>query len=851
MGRHAQTPAPGRPASRPRYRLRTPGTPWGAASSPDTNPSTAHRNDAAGHSTDAPADPVETSPVLSTLRRVGAAAWFGVVLLALAIIPSIYSGLLTGSVQDPTGHLDRVPAAVVNLDRPAEADGETIRLGQDLTEELVHPDEDAGSLDWQPMGAEEARSALETGDVLTVLTVPASFSAHAAGLSTGEADDAQQSTLRVETNDGANLIMGTIARTIGQTAAATVAEGIGEEYVQNVLLGLTEVHDGMQEATDGAGQVTDGAREAGGGAQDLVVGIDQLAHGSAALDEGAGQLAQGADAASAGGQDLAEGASSAHQGAQQLSAGLEELRSRTADLPDQTTALADGAEQVADGLGTLHEGTTALSAAAGTLADGTGQFATGVDQAVAGAQQLRDGAAVLATGTTQVQGGAAELQGGLENLVAGYDALTDEQRRAAIAELAAGAAELSTGAEQAASGASTVHEGLGGLVGDASSDTGLTGLQSGARQVAAGAATAATRIDDLDEGVGTLTTGAEDVAGGARDLADGTGALSEGIDGAASGAQALASGTAALDEGAGTLAAKLPSLASGAAELAAGSSELSSGLADADDGSRQLVSGLEDLTDGSGELFSSLRDGTADVPRYADEDASRIASVASAPVSADIQRTNEVPSYGYGLAPYFMSLALWVGALGYFLMRPAVRTGMLEDGRPAWRVMLRSTALPALMAVAQSLAMVAVVIFGLDMTPADGWGLAGFAVLTSLTFMAINQALIALLGPPGRFFALVLIVLQLSAAGGTYPVQTAPAFFQALHPWLPLTYAVESFRSLIAGGTIGVGHGIVVMLAWMGAALVMLSVAVGVKARRTRSAGGSSGGGVRAVPATA
>ncbi|HEY4614814.1 MAG TPA: YhgE/Pip family protein, partial [Citricoccus sp.] len=226
-------------------------------------------------------------------------------------------------------------------------------------------------------------------------------------------------------------------------------------------------------------------------------------------------------------------------------------------------------------------------------------------------------------------------------------------------------------------------------------------------------------------------------------------------------------------------------------------------------------------------------------------------SVASAPVSADIERVNEVPSYGYGLAPYFMSLALWVGALGYFLMRPAVRTGMFEEGMPAWRVLLRSMALPALMAVAQSLVMVGVIVLGLDMTPADGWGLAGFAVLTALTFMAINQALIALLGPPGRFVALVLIVLQLSAAGGTYPVQTAPAFFQAVHPWLPLTYAVESFRSLIAGGTIGLGHGIVVMLVWMGVALVMLAVAVGVKARRARSTGGSSDGGVRAVPATA
>ncbi|HRO94857.1 YhgE/Pip domain-containing protein [Citricoccus sp.] len=859
------------PTPRPDYRLRNAGTSWDAVPSRSAS---RHAGRHAGHQADhhaaghaagdghATAHPTVAAaeraasaavpaagqgPTRSALRKYGAMAWFCVILMALAIIPSIYSGLLTGSVKDPTGHLDQVPAAVVNQDEPATSQGEPVHLGEDLTEELVHPDGDSDNLNWRTMGADEAQEALESGDVLAVLTVPETFSAHAAGLSTGEAADAQQSTLRVQTNDGANIIMGTIARTIGETAAATVAEGIGEEYVQNVLLGVTDVHDGMQEATDGAGQVADGARDARHGADDLVVGIDQLADGSVTLNDGAGRLADGAAAASSGSQDLAQGTASVNEGAQQLRSGLGQMLSQTASLPDQTTALADGAAQVADGVGRLDEGTTALSAAADALADGTGQFAAGLDRAVAGAGELQDGAAALATGTAQVQDGAAGVQGGLEDLLAGYDALTDDQRKAALAELTAGAGQVTAGAGQSADGASTVHERLGALVGEASSGTGLSGLGSSADRVAGGAAAAGATVSDLADGVDTLADGADRVAEGARALATGSGALADGIAGAASGADALAAGTSSLDEGVGRLAASLPALASGAADLESGSTELSSGLAGADDGSRRLASGLGELSDGSGRLFTSLQDGTATVPSYTDADASRLGSVAALPVSADVQRTNEVPSYGYGLAPYFMSLALWVGALGYFLMRPAVRTSMIEDGRPLWRVMLRSMALPALMGAVQSLLMVSVFTVGLDMTPADGWGLAGFALLTSLTFMAINQALIALLGPPGRFFALILIVLQLSAAGGTYPVQTAPAFFQALHPWLPMTYAVESFRSLIAGGTIGVGHGIVVMVTWAAVALALLAVAVWAKARRLRSAGD----GVQAVPAAA
>ncbi|MFB9073210.1 YhgE/Pip family protein [Citricoccus parietis] len=407
--------------------------------------------------------------------------------------------------------------------------------------------------------------------------------------------------------------------------------------------------------------------------------------------------------------------------------------------------------------------------------------------------------------------------------------MTDEERQAALAELSYGAGQVTAGAEHAAAGASTVNEGLGGIVGDSSSGSGLTGLQDRVDEIASAASTATAKLSAVADNIHTLSDGADQVAAGAQTLADSSGTLTDGISTAATGAQTLADGTSQLSDGAGQLASQMPALSSGAQELAAGSSELSSGLATADSGSRELASGLGELSSGSGQLFTSLRDGTADVPSYTDEDASSIGSVAALPVSADMERTNEVPSYGYGLAPYFMALALWVGALGYFLMRPAVREQMIADGKPLWRVMLRSAALPMLMGVVQSLLMVSVIVFGLDLTPANAWGLAGFALLTSVTFMAINQALIALLGPPGRFFALVMIVLQLSAAGGTYPVQTAPALFQAIHPWLPMTYAVESFRSLIAGGSIGVGQGITVMLVWMGVAVAMLAVAVWLK----------------------
>ena len=104
-------------------------------------------------------------------------------------------------------------------------------------------------------------------------------------------------------------------------------------------------------------------------------------------------------------------------------------------------------------------------------------------------------------------------------------------------------------------------------------------------------------------------------------------------------------------------------------------------------------------------------------------------------------------------------------------------------------------------------------------------------MLASLAFMAVNQALVVLLGPPGRYLALILIVLQLSAAGATYPIETTPQFFQTIHNWLPITHLVEAFRSSIAGGNYGYENAIWVLSTYLVVSLVALTLGVRLKRR--------------------
>ena len=145
------------------------------------------------------------------------------------------------------------------------------------------------------------------------------------------------------------------------------------------------------------------------------------------------------------------------------------------------------------------------------------------------------------------------------------------------------------------------------------------------------------------------------------------------------------------------------------------------------------------------------------------------------------------------------------------------------------------------MAVTQSLLVVLMVRFGVGIEPANLAGLAGIVLLTSLTFVAINQALIALMGPVGRFVALVLIVFQLASAGATYPIQTTPDLFQTVHSWLPFTYAVGAFRSLIAGGSIGVWPAVGVLSVWLLAALAVTTIAAGRARGQASPVGVASG----------
>ncbi|MBS3180384.1 MULTISPECIES: YhgE/Pip domain-containing protein [unclassified Pseudoclavibacter] len=791
-----------------------------------------------------------------------------IVIVGIALIPLIYAGSLIWSNEDPTHRLDHINAAIVNSDQAATpattAEGEPaepVDLGATLTEKLVDSTE-SNNFSWHEMSADEAQSELESGKVLAVLEIPAGFSAAAVSAGGDDPLDAAIARLSITTNDGANIIVGNIASTVGTTVADELATEVSDEYLRNVYVGFTDIHESVSEAADGATELNDGAEQARTGSGQLVVGLGQLREGGLTLADGSATLADGAaqvDAgvqqlnaglvtANSGAQTLSSGAADANAGAQQLSAGAATANTGAQELSAKLTEASSGAQLLSAGLAELNSKTSDLPASVTTLTEGATTLDAGATALAGGLETALGASRGLDDGTTALAAGAGDLSGGIDSLLADYDSLSDAQRKELLTQ-------LSTAGQSLGAKAGELSAGTSALVGDAAAGTGLSYLQAKSTELAAGAtqlsdgvsplsgkvdelvaavSTVSTKSAELASGTQQLSTGASTLATGTQSLADGTSTLATGTKSLADGASSLATGTQTLADGASTLAQSTPKLASGASELSSGATTLADGTADAESGGAELNDGITQLADGSKTLADGLDDGVSDIPSYTDAQADHLAGVTSTPVEITKTRLNEVPAYGYGLAPYFMTLGLWVGALAFYLMFPPLRERLVLGRQPAIVVALRSFAPGAMLGAAQSLLMLTIVRFGLGLEPADMLGLIALALLTSVTFVAVNQAFNALLGPPGRFLALIMIVLQLSSAGGTYPVETAPAFFQLIHSWLPLNYAVTAFRSLVAGGSIGIGEAYGMLTVWLVAALALTTLSIVIKRRRER-----------------
>lgn len=755
-------------------------------------------------------------------------------LTGVACIPLIYAGLLISANSDPTGRLHDVPALVVNLDRAAKTStGESVDLGPRIVDEL-QDSHDSSNLHWTEASQADADAALADGSALAVLTIPEGFSAAAASAGDDDPMKAHAGQLQVRTNDASNYLMGTIAKAVGNEVTDSVRTQVSEEYLKNIYVGFNDVHSSLVDAADGATQLADGTTTAKDGSGSLVVGLNKLKDGSAKLDAGAVKLASGAGTLSTGAGTLSDGLNELASKTKDLPAqskalndGAQKLAAGTAKVDDAASQLAAGAKKANDGAQQLSGGAAKVDDAAGKLSAGSRQVADGTQQLSDTASQIAGSVTDVSNGTQEtlgalgtlledttgissatrvdVSGTASQAQADLEKLLsdpAVQAAIKNNPKLAALQDslnkdlpaVAKGAKATQDAIEKAQKAAGVVQDRQGTSIDDLIADAKKVSaaaqalkdktaqLNTGAQQVASGNEALAKSTPALKEGASSLAAGTQQLADGTSQLAQSTPALKDG-------ASQLAAGTKVLNSAVPTLSGAIKSAADGGDKLAAGASELSTGAhtlaggtgslvdgtSQAGDGASKLDSGLNKLQDGAGDLQTGLEDGVGQVPSYSDQDTEHLSSVNADPVSMDKTSVNGMANYGTGLSPYFLSLALWIGGIAFFMLMAPLPAKLLARRLPAPLTALRAYVPAAIMAVVQASIAVAVVLFVLKIdvaAPLQMWLLAMFA---SLAFVALNQGLVAMLGAPGRFISLIMVVLQVGTAGGTYPGRRSPA----------------------------------------------------------------------------
>jgi putative membrane protein len=317
-------------------------------------------------------------------------------------------------------------------------------------------------------------------------------------------------------------------------------------------------------------------------------------------------------------------------------------------------------------------------------------------------------------------------------------------------------------------------------------------LQAGAAKVPFVGAKLAAGTGRLRDGITTFGDGLDRAAQGAAQLEDGLGRLDPGI-------QALSGGLVRLNAGLATLAEKLPPaerldlfeqsmgrLRDGTAKVAGGLDKLEAGAQRLEGGSADLAGGTQRLADGLDTAVNRFEAG------FGGLGAERLAAPVEVTIDAD---TAPVANNGRAFAPYFSALSIWVGALMmsfvFYLRR--LPASLQPAARP---VKWLAKALPLLgLGLLQASVVVGVLRFVLGVPfvhPGSVW-LA--AVLGSVAFVCIVLCLMSVLGDAGRLLAVILLILQLAASGGIYPVELSAPFYQQVHGWLPFTFLVRAFRA--------------------------------------------------------
>ena len=832
---------------------------------------------------------------------------FIIVMIGISLIPALYNIIFLSSMWDPYGQLSDLPVAVVNNDKDASYNGNSMSIGKDMVFNL----KENKILDFHFVDEEEGKKGLENGDYYMVVTLPSDLSEKAASILT---DHPEQMQIDYQTSSGHSFIASKMSDSAMTQLKKSVSTNVTETYTKALFNKMVDLKDGMSQAASGSEKLTDGANQLVAGSQTLTTNLHSLADSSLTFSNGTEQFTKGLSSYVSGVEQLHLGLGNFNSGlvtytgaVSQLDSGLGQLSSKSPELVRGINQLYTGVESYTGGVSKLNAGLNQFSSGVSAYTNGVGNLATGANQLSNQSATLRMGVEQLSEGIqqlsskldasseqkdqiNQLSSGINQLNQAIQNIdvgdtkqldsvlssivslsnqmlvsaqsekattlaniqsTAAYQSLTSEQQ----AEISASVSQNSTDSIQSAQSIIALVQGLQGSLENLQNQssnlstlknqanqilplasTSLTGLSSGLTEIQ-GAVTSklVPASQSIASGVNAYTAGVDKVSQGASQLSEKNSTLTGSLDQLVSGSTNLTQKSSKLTAGVGQLVEKTPDLVSGIEKLSTGSSQLnqksqeliagvdklksgSSQLADKSSqlisGASQLENGANKLADGSGKLaeggtkltfgLEDLQSGVAslgqglgnasDQLKLASTE-SKNAEILSNPLSLSKTDNDQVPVNGIAMAPYMISVALFVAAISTNMIFAKLPSGRHPESRWAW---LKSRAeINGIIAV-----LAGILVYGgvhlIGLTANHEMRTFILIILTSLVFMSMVTTLTTWNSRIGAFFSLILLLLQLASSAGTYPLALTNDFFRAINPWLPMSYSVSGLRQTIS-----------------------------------------------------
>ena len=768
--------------------------------------------------------------------------WMKVVLIAIILIPSLYACIFLGSMWDPYGNTDKIPVAVVNHDQAVDYGNNTLNVGKDLADRL----QDNQSMNFQCVDENQAKEGLKNSEYYMIINIPEDFSKNATTLL-----DKQPQKMKLEyiTNPGSNYIASKMDDSAIEKIKEEVSQTVTKTYAKTIFEQVDTLTAGLKEAQNGTSQLVDGSKQTIDGNQQISDNLQVLANSSLTFEDGVQTFSQGL-------KDYTDGVLTVHNGVYSLKTGLDTFNDSTKPLNDGVQQLATGSSSLNQGLQQYTNGVLQTYQGAQKLVGNNEALNNGLNNLDQGVQQLVDGNKQVSEGLTQLN---EQLENRLSsdnmNKIATASRANDSLNQAttllnqmmsinpAMAQswmnktLSADEASIIVPDNQTAQYLLT-HYSYTELVKTVTGGnqeainqlkTGLTQvyentqkLEAGSQKVQAGLESAKQSVEEtLKPGFEAYVNGVTQVYGGldalnnqSQALLDGSQQINNGLSTLQQQTPTLISGIQQLDQGARALydgTAKIVSnndtLIDGAAMLSDGSQKMKDGSQQLSDGSKTLQTGLQTLQKGLETLDKSLADGVKKATLDIDE---QTLDMMSAPVETSHQEISVVENNGHAMAPYMMSVALYVAALAWTLMYP-IRQG-IKQASSALKYWLSKASVMYSISTLAAIVLITALRWICGFAPQQLLLTYLFAIIVSAAFMSLVMLLSLTTGYIGEFLLLIFMIINLGGSAGTYPLETSSFIYQIIHPFVPYTYSVNGFRKVISMANASISSEIIIFL---------------------------------------